>query len=348
MGKNETTVTNVKDETRPGFLARATATALHLVPVRAFLRYSERRGPMLADSVTYRALFSVFAAALLGFSLAGLWLQGNPVAWQALLDAVSTAIPGLLAPEGPIDPDAISFSVGLSLASILSLAGLVGAAIGAIGSLRTAIRQICERITDDVAWWLVLVRNALLALGAGVAFLASAAVTVLGATGLDVLADGVGPGWGQALLEWGSGVLGVLVTFVLDAAFIAILFTVLSGVTAHPRALWTGAIVGGAALTVLQQLSGLFVRGATGNPLLAPFASLIALLLWINLSVQVILIVSSLIMTLVEERNDRVRARFGAVTFAQRRVRRAEDAVRLAREELDAARTAEAAERSGV
>ena len=33
---------------------------------------------MLADSVTYRTLFSVFAGVLLGFSIAGLVLAGNP------------------------------------------------------------------------------------------------------------------------------------------------------------------------------------------------------------------------------------------------------------------------------
>ena len=48
-------------------IARITAWALRLKPVRAFLLYSEKRGPMLADSVTYRTLFSVFAGVLLGF-----------------------------------------------------------------------------------------------------------------------------------------------------------------------------------------------------------------------------------------------------------------------------------------
>ena len=43
------------------FLQRTIAWALTLKPVRAFLLYSEHRGPMLADSVTYRTLFSVFA-----------------------------------------------------------------------------------------------------------------------------------------------------------------------------------------------------------------------------------------------------------------------------------------------
>ena len=96
---------------------------------------------------------------------------------------------------------------------------------------------------------------------------------------------------------------------------------------------------------MLQQLSSLFVGGAAANPLLASFASLIALLLWFNLSAQVILIAGAYIITSVDEEQDRVRARFGASTFAQRRVRRAEEAVRLATEELTHARAEEEKER---
>ena len=84
----------------PGLIARVTAWALTLKPVRAMLLYLEHRGPMLADSITYRTLFSVFAGVLLGFSLAALWLSDNPVAWQALIDAVDAAIPGLSARTG--------------------------------------------------------------------------------------------------------------------------------------------------------------------------------------------------------------------------------------------------------
>ena len=49
-----------------GLIRSVTAWALERKLVRAALLYSERRGPMLADSVTYRALFSVFAGLLLG------------------------------------------------------------------------------------------------------------------------------------------------------------------------------------------------------------------------------------------------------------------------------------------
>jgi membrane protein len=96
---------------------------------------------------------------------------------------------------------------------------------------------------------------------------------------------------------------------------------------------------------VLQELSGLFVRGATSNPLLATFAALIALLLWFNLSAQVILLASSYIITATAEAKDRVRERYGAETLAQHRRRRAEDVLHAATRELRAAEEAEVAER---
>ncbi|PZU29466.1 MAG: ribonuclease BN [Microbacterium sp.] len=325
-------------------VTRITARALALTPVRAFLRYSERRGAMLADSVTYRALFSIFAAVLLGFSIAALWLAGNTEAWAALIDAVDGAVPGLVGPGGLVDPDAIPAPTGLSIAGVIAAIGLVGAAIGAIGSLRSAIRVVCDRTTDDVPFWLVMLRNLALAIGAGGALLASAAATMLGTAGLGIVAGWLGASEHDPAIAWGGRLLAIGVTFALDAVAIAVLFRVLSGVRAPAHALWTGALLGAVGLTVLQQLSGLFVGGAKSNPLLASFAALIALLLWINLSAQVILIATAYIYTLVREGEDRVRERFGASTFAQRRVQQAEDAVGRAAADLDAARAALAKE----
>ncbi|HCJ47913.1 MAG TPA: ribonuclease BN, partial [Microbacterium sp.] len=94
-----------QDTAKKPLLARVVAWALSLRLVRAYLRYSERRGAMLADSVTYRTLFSVFAGVLLGFSVAALWLAGNPQAWDALIDAVDNVIPGLVGEGSLIDPD---------------------------------------------------------------------------------------------------------------------------------------------------------------------------------------------------------------------------------------------------
>ena len=327
-------------------LQRIIAWALSTKPVRAFLLYSEHRGPVLADSVTYRTLFSVFAGVLLGFSLAGLWLADNPAAFDALIAGVDSAIPGIVGEGGIIeDPQDVAVPAGLTIAGILSLIGLVGAAIGAIGTLRTAMRIIADRVTEDVMIVWVLLRNLGLAIGIGVGLGASAAISFLGTAGLGIVGDWLGLAQDSPVLDIGGRIITVVAVFALDAAIIAVAFWVLSGLRASARALWSGALLGAVGLTVLQQLSGLFVGGASSNPLLASFASLIALLLWFNLSAQVILIASAYIVTGVEEEADRVRARHGAQTFAQRRVRRAENAVMVASDELTRAREVEAEER---
>ncbi|OAH51867.1 YihY/virulence factor BrkB family protein [Microbacterium oleivorans] len=334
------------DRTKTPLVPRLIARALSWRIVRAYLRYSERRGPLLADSVTYRTLFSVFAGVLLGFSVAALWLSGNPQAWQSLIDAVDGVIPGLVGEGGIIDPEKLGQPIAFSLAGVFSLVGLVLAAIGAIGSLRTSLRVIADKVHDDTLFIIVLGRNLVLAVVIGAGLAAAAAATVLGTAGVGLVADVVGVSADSPVTVGLSAAVGVLVTFVLDTAVVALLFRTLSGVRAPARALWTGALLGGVGLTVLQQLSSLFVGGAGSNPLLATFASLIALLLWINLSCQVILIASAYIVAATLESEDRVRRVHGATTLIERRVQTAEDQVKAAADELQAAREALAAERS--
>lgn len=336
---------------RPGLVARITgpviAWALARRPVRAALLYSERRGPMLADSVTYRALFSVFAGVLLGFSIAALWLAGNPDAWRAIIDAVQAAVPGLIGDDGVIDAKDLRAPASLSVAGLVSLVALIGAALGAIGSLRTAIRVIAGTVQSDILWIWVIVRNLLLGLGIGVAFVLAAALTFIGQLGATWVADLLGLPSDSPAVAVTVRLLSLVVVFALDAALIVGAFLLLSGVRPAARSLWAGALLGAFGLIVLQELSGLFVGGATSNPLLASFASLLALLIWLNLSTQVILVACAYIVTAEEERKDRLHERFGARTFVQRRLQRAEVDVQVATAELREAQRA-AAEEAGT
>ncbi|WP_345802282.1 YihY/virulence factor BrkB family protein [Microbacterium sp. AZCO] len=334
---------------RHNLIERVTAWALTLKPTRVWFHYVERRGFMLADSITYRTLFSVFAGVLLGFSFAALWLGDNPQAWQALIDAVDAAIPGLVGtgPDALIDVSQIQAPAGLTIAGIIALVGLFGAAIGAIGSLRAALRTLADELHDDVFWIWVIVRNLLLALAIGGAFVVTAAATMLGTAFINTVTSWLGAGSG-VLGDVSVATMSIVVVFLLDAGIVALAFVSLSGVKARPRTLWVGALLGGVGLTVLQQLSSLFVRGAGANPLLATFASLIAMLLWFNLSAQVILIASTWIIVGVADDRDRVRSKYGATTFAMRRVRRAENSVQLATIELEKARADEEREREGA
>src|SRR4029453_12623566 len=107
-------------------------------PVRAWFIYLEHHGPMLADSITYRTLFSVFAGVFLGFAIGGIWLSGNPGGMGAI---VGTTSPPLL--------------------------GLIGAAMGAVGSLRIAFRTLADQPDDQTFFVWVLARDLLLAIGFG-------------------------------------------------------------------------------------------------------------------------------------------------------------------------------------
>lgn len=308
--------------------------------MRAALLYTERRGPMLADSVTYRALFSVFAGVLLGFSIAALWLAGNPVAWQAIIGAVQSAVPGLIGENGVINTEDLQAPASLSIAGLISLVALVGSALGAIGSLRTAVRVIAGTLQDDILWIWVILRNLALAVGIGLAFMISAFLTFAGQLGVAWVTDLLGLPEDSSAATWAVRLLSLLVVFALDAVIIVGAFRLLSGVRTSSRTLWPGALLGALGLLGLQELSGLFVGGATSNPLLASFASLLALLIWLNFSAQVILFACAYIVTAEEEQSDRVHARFAATTFAQRRLLRAEADVQRATAELRAAQQA--------
>jgi membrane protein len=324
------------------WIKRAIAWVLSLKPVRAFLLYQEHHGAMLADSVTYRTLFSVFAGVFLGFAIAGIWLSGNPDAMDALVSALDSAIPGLVGEGGLIDPNDLVQPITLSIAGVIALVGLIGTAIGAIGSLRNAFRDLADQPDETTLFLWVMLRDLLLAIGFGVALAAAAAITFFSTSALSAAFDWFGLQKSSWLYDGGTQAISIVVIFAIDTLVVLVMFRMLSGLRPSARSLWSGAVIGGIGLTVLQVLSSLFLGGATSNPLLASFGSIIALLLWFNLSSQVILLAGAYIVTGVDEEHDRVRARFGATSMEQRRVKKAERQVAAASAELAAARRAAA------
>lgn len=319
---------------------RVTAWALATRPVRAWFIYLEHHGPMLADSITYRTLFSVFAGVFLGFAIGGIWLSGRPDAMEALVATIGVAIPGLIGEDGVISPDDLIQPLTLTIAGTLALIGLVGAAIGAIGSLRTAFRTIADQPDDQTFFIWLLLRDLLLAIAFGAALAVAAVITFFSTSAIGTLFDWLGLSVRDPLYDVTTRIVSIVVIFVIDTVVIAAMFRLLSGLRPSARSLWVGALIGGVGLVALQLLSSLFVGGATNNPLLASFGSLIALLLWFNLSAQVILIAGAYIVTGVDEEHDRVHARHGAPTLATRRLQRAERRATTAATELAAAREA--------
>lgn len=326
-------------------LKKAIAWLLRLRVVRAALMFSDNGGGLLAAAITFRALFAVFAAVLLGFSIASIWLSSRSELWESLVATIDQVIPGLLGTggSGVIDVSKME-TLGLGFASIASVVALVWAGVSAVGNLREAVRTIAG--TQHAAGSALMTRIYDLLFAASLAVLlgAAAVVTFVGSAFTDTLLGWVGlSGSGAGVVL--TRVLTLIVTFLLNAVMIAWLFWLQSGVKVRVRTLIPGALIGAFGLVVLQQLSSLFVGGADSNPLLATFASLIALLLWFNLSAQVVLIACAYIVVSEEEGRDRIASRYGAETLKQRAVRAAERDLRVAEEALRTAREAERDER---
>jgi membrane protein len=85
----------------------------------------------------------------------------------------------------------------------------------------------------------------------------------------------------------------ILVVFIIDTLALAVMFRFLSGAAMPWRRMWVGSLLGAAAISALQLLSGLLFASAAANPLLATFAVFIGLLLWFRLTGIVILVAAA-------------------------------------------------------
>lgn len=332
-----------------GAIDSAVKRILRLRIARAFFLFVDHRGGLLAAAITYRMLFAVFAAVLLGFSAASFWLASRGDLWDALVETVDQVIPGLIGTGGETDAlinmdEVFKHRVGFTFAGGVGAVALILAMLGAVGNVRMSVRTIAGTRQDTSNALVMKAVDLLFALSIGVLVIASAAASFLGSAFVDLVLGWVDFDTG-GLAEVVARAGTVVVTFVLDAVIIAWLFWLQSGLHPGLRTMLPGALIGGAGLVVLQQASGLFVGGANNNPLFGVFTTLIALLLWFNFSAQVTLIACAYIVTTIEEKQERVGNVYGAETLGQRNVRAAERDVMIAQDALIAAREAERAER---
>jgi membrane protein len=129
-----------------------------------------------------------------------------------------------------------------------------------------------------------------LALGFAVAILASAGASVLSTQALGLFFDALGIDNESPAATVTARIVGLLIVFVFDSAVLAFAYRVLSGIKIPLRRLIAGAAIGGAVMGGLKILGSALLGGATSNPLLASFAVIIGIMIWLNLICRVILL----------------------------------------------------------
>lgn len=255
---------------------RIVAAVQRWKPVRVLMHYGRRRGPILAQGLSWQAVFAVFAAVWLAFSIAGFVINANTALRDGLFEFIAVNVPGLIdrGDGGAIDPDDLLSASILGWTGIIAAIGLLWTAVGWLASGRDAVRAMFGMPAAPTNFFLLKLKDLGLALGFALLIIASAGVSVL-ASGL--LGDS---------FRWA----GYLIVLVVDTLVLGIFYRVVSGIRIPLRLLAPGTIAAAVGLGVLKALGTLLLGGATANPLLAGFAVIIGLLLWFNLICQVILI----------------------------------------------------------
>jgi len=269
-----------------------------LKPVRVFRRYGDRRGALLAAGLSFQAVFAVFAAIWVVFSIAGLALAANPQLRDALFDLIGNAVPGLLdrggsGGGGAISEKALLSTPALSWTGAIALVGTLFTAVGWLGSARDAIRDLAGLASPATNFALLKLKDLGLALAFGVAIIVSAALSVFSTAAMNATLDFLGVDQRSIAAIVVARIVGLALMFGLDACVLAALYRVLAGVAIPRGPLWQGALLGALALGVLKVLGTSLLGGASKNPLLASFAVIIGLMIWFNLICQVILIAAS-------------------------------------------------------
>jgi len=264
-------------------------------PARANARFGARGGGLLTGGIAYAALFSVFAGLTLGWTVFMAVLGGDQELRTQVLDAVNDSLPGIVDTGdngGLIDPDSLVLSTGLTIAGIVAVVVLLFSALSATSALRTATRAMFapdEGPTENA------VLGKLRELGGLVAIAFAVLVAAVLTTAVTAAAQ-----WLLGALGWGGAttvvlrVVGILVAFVVDAGTFVLVVRLLAGEDPPRRDLLGGAAIAGVGIGVVRVLGTSVVAGSAGrNPLLASFAVIATLLVWMNLLARIVLLAAA-------------------------------------------------------
>lgn len=259
---------------------------------RAWTRYIDVRGNILAAGVGYYAFFSLFPALALAFTVFGFVLRGHPDLLRAIADQLDANLPGLVRdaqhPDGLVEFQAPG-AVPLTITGVIAFVTLVLAGLGWLDAVREAIRAVfgVSRSVGNVITSKLRDLGVLFTLGLGIVLMAALTSTVAATAGW--IAQEIGlPGYG-----WFIHLADFALSALADTGLMIILLRVVSGVNVPWRDLSQGALLGGVGFTTLKLSAAVLLPRLTANPLFASFAVVVGLLVWINLIAQLTLIAAA-------------------------------------------------------
>jgi membrane protein len=283
-----------RTQDRPSVVDRFKALAARAKasrPGRALAWYNAQHGPLLCGGMAYAALFSLFAALAIGWTVFMTVLGSRTELREAVLEQIDTWLPGLVGtgPRDVLSPDDLVLDNPVTVASVVALGVLVFSAVAFMAAMRTSVQAMFD--VPPTAQNPVVAKARELGgfalLGVGILVSAAAGIVVSGVGSW--LADLLG---GSVVLTVVVRVLGVGVGLVVDAVVVALVVVLVGGVRPARRDLVVGSLVAAVAFGALRYLgTSIIVGSATRNALLASFAVVVTLLVLVNFVARVLLMV---------------------------------------------------------
>jgi membrane protein len=288
---------------------KITKATMAWFPVRVWRHFLQHNGFLLGSGISYQALFAIFAAIYLAFAITGLWLGGNVDAVNAMILLINSYIPGLISDDGGVlTPEQVqqiaSDTTGvLGVTGLIALITVIWTAIGWVTYSRRGVRDIFGLPPDRRSYVLLKARDLVAAIVFGAALIVGAALSWVGSWLLSLVLTAFGIQLDDGVLRSTINIGSVIVSFALNSAALAALFRFLTGTSLRWRDTWPGALLGGAALTVLQFGAGLLLSYTPSNPLLATFAIFVGLLLWFKISGIIMLVAAAWIAVATKDKD---------------------------------------------
>ncbi|MBK0420112.1 YihY/virulence factor BrkB family protein [Leucobacter sp. CSA1] len=267
---------------------------------RTVSRFTQVGGGVLSAGMSYQALFAVFAGLWLGFSVLGIWLRGRTELLDTLVQQLNLLVPGLIGDDGSslVSLHSLLNAPAVSIGSVVAGASLAFVAVLWFTGTRRAIRIIFGlEVKEYRNWFLLKMRDLVLAVCFSLAILVSAGLTVVSSNLFDVLLDWLA--WDPD--SWIVGGLGTFARYaamyVFDAVVLMAMFRFLAEIRVPRAHLLIGCALGAGVTFLLKIAGAAALGGASSNPLLASFAVFVGLLLWFNFICRALLLTASWIAT---------------------------------------------------
>jgi membrane protein len=247
--------------------------------ISAWTRFQENRGGQLAAAITYFSFLSLIPLILLGVSIAGFVLAGNPDQLRRLLDNVATTFPGAV---GHTLQDSINFVINhRTSVGVVGLAGMLFIGLGWIGNLRTASNTVWgiqpvkgKLVRSKFADLVVLV-------GLGISVLISIGLTAGGTALAGRALDAVHIDFAGAHAL--TTAVGLALALAGDLVIFAWLLARLPRVAVPRAVLLRGALLAAIGFEVLKIVGTWYIAVVNRSPTAGVFGSVVGVLVWLYL-----------------------------------------------------------------